>query len=160
METQYYSKGIPLRNIRVTDRFFKRCIDTVRKEVIPYQWSALNDEVEGAPPSFCMRNFRIAAAAEKRRRDGKPSPFFRQMSSSRCRKKAGRWKTVFMDLYFRIRIFLNGSRRSDIRLPNIRTKNWSSWRIGRLMLFARRNVRTDIWIHIIASMICPSVLRI
>lgn len=69
METQYYSKGIPLRNIQVTDRFFKRCIDTVRKEVIPYQWSALNDEVEGAPPSFCMRNFRIAAAAEKRRRE-------------------------------------------------------------------------------------------
>ena len=26
-------------------------------EVIPYQWAALNDQVEGAAPSFCMHNF-------------------------------------------------------------------------------------------------------
>ena len=36
-----------------------RCIlekemELVRTEVIPYQWNALNDNVPGAAPSFCM----------------------------------------------------------------------------------------------------------
>ncbi len=35
-------------------------MELVRTEVIPYQWEALNDQVEGAEPSYCMRNFRIA----------------------------------------------------------------------------------------------------
>jgi hypothetical protein len=35
-------------------------MELVRNEVIPYQWDALNDKVEGAAPSFCMRNFKVA----------------------------------------------------------------------------------------------------
>lgn len=35
-------------------------MELVRTEVIPYQWAALNDQVEGAAPSYCMHNFRIA----------------------------------------------------------------------------------------------------
>ncbi len=44
-------------------------MELVRKEVIPYQWNALNDKVEGAEPSFCMRNFRIAAGITAKRKD-------------------------------------------------------------------------------------------
>ena len=74
MESRNFSRGFDLKKIRVTDRFWARMMETVRKEVIPYQWAALNDEVEGAPPSFCMRNFRVAASlAKKRRRMGQES---------------------------------------------------------------------------------------
>ncbi|CAK4836521.1 unnamed protein product [Aphanomyces euteiches] len=37
----------------------------VRQIVIPYQWEALNDRIEGAEPSYAIRNFRIAAGLEE-----------------------------------------------------------------------------------------------
>ena len=71
---KYFSKGFNLKNVKVTDLFLGRLMDTVREEVIPYQWAALNDEVEGAAPSFCMRNFRVAAKlGERRRKEGQES---------------------------------------------------------------------------------------
>lgn len=74
MEQENFSRGFSLKNIQVTDAFFKHLMDTVREEMIPYQWAALNDEVEGAEPSFCMRNFRVAAKlGEKRRAEGQES---------------------------------------------------------------------------------------
>ncbi|KDE48490.1 hypothetical protein DI44_09695 [Geobacillus sp. CAMR5420] len=45
----------------VKDRFWKRYIDVVRNEVVPYQWEALNDRILGAEPSHAIENFRIAA---------------------------------------------------------------------------------------------------
>ena len=50
-----------LRHIGIADPFWLRVRETVRREGIPYQWKALNDEIPGAEPSRCMRNFRIAA---------------------------------------------------------------------------------------------------
>lgn len=74
MDSRKFSKGMALKNIQVTDRFWGHLMDTVREEVIPYQWAALNDEVEGAVPSYCMRNFKLAAKlAEKRKKDGQES---------------------------------------------------------------------------------------
>ncbi len=63
------SAPIPLRRIRVTDGFWKREMELVRTEVIPYQWDALNDRVPGASPSFCMRNFRVAGKLNRLRRE-------------------------------------------------------------------------------------------
>lgn len=54
------SSPLPLGKIQVTDPFWKHEMELVRTEVIPYQWAALNDQVEGAAPSYCMHNFRIA----------------------------------------------------------------------------------------------------
>ena len=51
---------LDLRNIHVNDPFWKSEMELVRKEVIPYQWNAINDRVEGAEPSYAMRNFKIA----------------------------------------------------------------------------------------------------
>ncbi|EPR27565.1 putative cytosolic protein [Geobacillus sp. WSUCF1] len=45
----------------VNDRFWKRYIDVVRNEVVPYQWEALNDRIPDAEPSHAIKNFRIAA---------------------------------------------------------------------------------------------------
>src|SRR5574344_68325 len=55
---------IEMKNITVTDRFWKYYMDLVRKNVIPYQWNALNDRIPDATPSHCLRNFRIASGRE------------------------------------------------------------------------------------------------
>ena len=68
MDKKNFSRPIDIKNIKVTDSFWHSFQETVRREVIPYQWEALNDRVEGAAPSFCMHNFRAAARlmAEKK----------------------------------------------------------------------------------------------
>ena len=60
MKASDMSRPLELKKIKVQDDFWKREIELVRKEVIPYQWRALNDDVPGAAPSFCMRNFKVA----------------------------------------------------------------------------------------------------
>ena len=53
-----------IQNAIIEDSFWSRMRETVRREGIPYQWKALNDQIPGAEPSYCMRNFRIAAGKE------------------------------------------------------------------------------------------------
>lgn len=60
MKREEFSQEMNLRNIQITDSFWKQEMELVRQEVIPYQWETLNDRVEGAAPSYCMRNFKIA----------------------------------------------------------------------------------------------------
>lgn len=48
-------------SVKITDQFWRNYIELVKKEVIPYQWKAINDEVPGAEPSHAIENFRIAA---------------------------------------------------------------------------------------------------
>lgn len=69
MERVKFSNPVSLKEIQVTDAFWKQEMELVRKEVIPYQWAALNDQVEGAAPSFCIHNFKVAGKmrAEKER---------------------------------------------------------------------------------------------
>ena len=57
-----HSHPIALRDATVTDPFWAAEQELVRTAVIPYQWNALNDNVPGAAPSYCMHNFRAAAA--------------------------------------------------------------------------------------------------
>ena len=54
-------RKVNIRDIKIRDDFFSRHIDLVRKEIIPYQWNAMNDRIPGAEPSHCMDNFKIAA---------------------------------------------------------------------------------------------------
>lgn len=60
MDAEKYSRPLDLRAVKLTDEFWGREQELVRKEVIPYQWEALNDRVPGAAPSYCMHNFRAA----------------------------------------------------------------------------------------------------
>jgi len=61
MEKRECADFISLSDFEVTDRFWKDEMELVRKEVIPYQWEILNDNVEGAAKSYCIRNFKVAA---------------------------------------------------------------------------------------------------
>ena len=64
-----YAKPLSLRDVTINDKFWKEKMELVRTEVIPYQWDALNDRVEGAAPSFCMRNFKVAGKITKASRE-------------------------------------------------------------------------------------------
>ena len=54
-------KPIDLKTFKVHDPFWGKYTTLVTKEIIPYQWKALNDDVEDAEPSHCISNFEIAA---------------------------------------------------------------------------------------------------
>ena len=60
---------VDLRKVKINDPFWKSEMELVRKEVIPYQWDAINDRVEGAEPSYAMRNFRIAGKINAKRKE-------------------------------------------------------------------------------------------
>ncbi|QAA32625.1 glycoside hydrolase family 127 protein [Clostridium manihotivorum] len=63
MKTARYEKleSVPLQNININDTFWNSYTRLVKEVIIPYQWQILNDNVEGAAPSHCLNNFRIAA---------------------------------------------------------------------------------------------------
>ncbi|WP_040951928.1 glycoside hydrolase family 127 protein [Gorillibacterium massiliense] len=59
------NKVLPTRNIHIDDPFWSEYIRLVREVMVPYQWEALNDRVEGAEPSHAIHNFKIAAGREQ-----------------------------------------------------------------------------------------------
>ncbi|MDR1902107.1 MAG: glycoside hydrolase family 127 protein [Treponema sp.] len=61
MDRSGYSTFVSLKDVMVDDGFWSPIMERVRTQVIPYQWDALNDRIPGAEPSYCMRNFKIAA---------------------------------------------------------------------------------------------------
>ena len=76
MDDQMMTRPLPLGSIRLTDGFWKEKADLVRREVIPYQWATISDQVEGAVKSYCIHNFR-AAARQVKKRSGRALSVFR-----------------------------------------------------------------------------------
>lgn len=68
MDPKNFSTPLSLGSIQVTDAFWKKEMELVRTEVIPYQWEALNDRVPNAEPSFCMKNFKLAGTLNARKK--------------------------------------------------------------------------------------------
>lgn len=52
-----YSAGIAPDKIKINDSFWNEIIERVRTKVLPFQYSALWDRVEGAEKSFSVENF-------------------------------------------------------------------------------------------------------
>jgi DUF1680 family protein len=50
-----------MKKVAINDSFWTPFMERIRTQVIPYQWEALNDRVPGADPSYCVRNFKLAA---------------------------------------------------------------------------------------------------
>ncbi|TCL70017.1 hypothetical protein EDC14_10106 [Hydrogenispora ethanolica] len=61
---------IPLKAVTVRDHFWTERIALLAREVIPYQWDALNDNIAGAEPSHAVENLRIAAGKSDGRFQG------------------------------------------------------------------------------------------
>lgn len=71
MNKNSFSKPLNLKDIEITDEFWGREQELIRREVIPYQWNALNDNVPGATKSYCMRNFKVAARLMRKKRENR-----------------------------------------------------------------------------------------
>ncbi len=67
---------VPNKAVKITDNFWREKISLIKNEVISYQWMALNDEIDGAAKSFCLRNFKLAAETIKRRKSGEATTVF------------------------------------------------------------------------------------
>ena len=50
-----------MNDTKVLGGFWRSKADVVAREMLPYQWKALNDQIPGAEPSHALENFRIAA---------------------------------------------------------------------------------------------------
>ena len=70
--TNRTSHPIALRDATVTDPFWASRQELVRTQVIPYQWNALNDNVPGAAPSYCMHKYTFRGFEAPAGRPGAP----------------------------------------------------------------------------------------
>lgn len=61
---------IALNKVKITDKLFGAYAQLVADKIIPYQWEALNDRLEGVEKSYCLDNFRVAASKEKGKHRG------------------------------------------------------------------------------------------
>lgn len=114
MNTKTFSRPLDLKQVTITDAFWNREQELVRKEVIPYQWEALNDRIADAAPSYCMHNFRAAGHMMREKREmGKaymaPKYTFRGLIHFQ-RIPQSQNLTSFMVLYFRTVILVSGLR--------------------------------------------------
>ena len=61
-----------LQRMERYEGFWKQYMELVRCHVIPYQWDALNDRLEEAEASHCIKNFEIAAGRKIGKHGGCP----------------------------------------------------------------------------------------
>lgn len=69
MNKRNFSTPLSVKSVQVTDCFWKGEMELIRREVIPYQWEALNDRIPEAAPSYCIHNFRAAAKLNRERQE-------------------------------------------------------------------------------------------
>lgn len=74
MKISEYSRHIDLKNTKIKDAFWSRELELVRTEVIPYQYEALHDRIEGAEKSYCVENFVKAGRVVEAIRNGESTP--------------------------------------------------------------------------------------
>ncbi len=76
MDTSVFSRHIESADIEISDSFWKEKLELVRKEVIPYQYEALRDKIEGADKSYSVENFIKAGKIAEKIRKGENVPVY------------------------------------------------------------------------------------
>ena len=76
MKSSEFSKHIDSKRIKVNDPFWNEKIELVRREVIPYQYEALHDRIEGAEKSYAIENFIKAGKAAETIKSGGSLPVY------------------------------------------------------------------------------------
>lgn len=56
---------VNLKETRIDDPFWNRYVNLVKDVIIPYQWDAINDNLEDVEESHSLMNFKIAAGREQ-----------------------------------------------------------------------------------------------
>ena len=57
MNRNNFNEYLGLENVKINDEFWNKIISLVDDEVIPYQYLALQDKIDGAEKSYCISNF-------------------------------------------------------------------------------------------------------
>lgn len=57
MDANQFTKHSEISSVKINDSFWNKITELVRTNVIPYQYLALQDEIEGAEKSYCIENF-------------------------------------------------------------------------------------------------------
>ena len=70
MREELFTKEPRIADVEVTDGFWKNRMELVRTKVLPYEWDALNDRIEGASTSHAVANFRLAADLTRKYKAG------------------------------------------------------------------------------------------
>lgn len=65
MDFFHRSDVIKASKVKIDDPFWNSIIKTVRKNMLPYQYMALNDEIDAAEKSYCVENFIKANKVKK-----------------------------------------------------------------------------------------------
>ena len=65
MSTNNNVRPLSLKNVKINDSFWSKYEELVHSAIIPYQYNALSDNIEGAIPSYAIANFKIAAKMQK-----------------------------------------------------------------------------------------------
>lgn len=60
MDRQKFTKTFELDKIKIKDEFWNSKTELVKSTVLPYQFAALNDEIDGVEKSYCIENFKKA----------------------------------------------------------------------------------------------------
>ncbi len=76
MDKSAFSKHIDLKNITIDDPFWSRKTELIRREVIPYQYEALHDRIDGAEKSFAIENFIKASKIARALKNGEAVPVY------------------------------------------------------------------------------------
>lgn len=70
MNAEHISSPIRIDNYTVDGGFWWEKMELIRTHMIPYQWNVLNDAQEGASPSHCINNYKIAAGLKEGKFEG------------------------------------------------------------------------------------------
>ncbi len=76
MDKEFFSRHINSSHIEITDKFWLEKLETVRTEVIPYQYEALHDRIDGAEKSYSIENFLKAGKIAEKMKNGEDIPVF------------------------------------------------------------------------------------
>lgn len=66
MDSRLFSEHVPLKNVEIDDVFWNTRQELVRTQVIPYQYEALHDRIDGAEKSYSVSNFMKASEIVKK----------------------------------------------------------------------------------------------
>lgn len=70
MDKRNYTNHLTCNEIKIDDPFWNKVIGTVRENMIPYQYLALQDKIESAEKSYCIENFKKAAEIVRQLKNG------------------------------------------------------------------------------------------
>ncbi len=76
MDNALFSRHIALADVKITDAFWQKRQHLIETTVLPYQYEALHDRVDGADKSYAVENFRKAAAVVKQLKNGATVPVY------------------------------------------------------------------------------------